>query len=435
MTDFNNNKFKELLDNLDKIIKRILQKRALSKNLTKINEYIKLLIENYNSILDYAKTNSDDVPQNLQESIFLKINKSRQKLIKCFSKLDCKIKIPENINSFVFIDENVMIKSEEDSKNSDLERQESEEDSEQCVLEKLQNINLEDNVEIDIKMATIEQKKSFISMGTSIIRENYDGNPLTLQAFLDKIELIEDLTEPNLQTTFLNFVKSKLEGKAREALPDNVMSVDELKNALRGKIKPDNSKIIAGKIAALNVRNGDYTEFSKQAEELADALKRSLVIEGITKNKAHEMAIEQTITVCRLNAKSDLVKSILASSVFSDPKEVVAKLVIEQTNETKEKQVLAIGQYNRNRNNNFQRNSQSNRFRGNNSYRGNNRGNFHGGNYRRSNGHNFSTNQYQNNYRGNNRNRFSRNNDSQRASVRTLNLEVPQQTTLREEEN
>lgn len=54
------------------------------------------------------------------------------------------------------------------------------------------------------------------------------------------------------------------------------------------------------------------------------------------------MAIDQTINVCRLNAKSGLVKSILASTYFTDPKDVVAKLIIEESNEIKEKQVLAF---------------------------------------------------------------------------------------------
>ena len=76
-----------------------------------------------------------------------------------------------------------------------------------------------------------------------------------------------------------------MEGKAREALPENVNTIDSIKTALRNKIKPK-------------------------------------VVEGITKVKAHEMTVEQTVSVCRLNAKSSLVKSILASTAFSDPKDV-----------------------------------------------------------------------------------------------------------------
>ena len=70
---------------------------------------------------------------------------------------------------------------------------------------------------------------------------------------------------------------------------------------------------------------------------MADALERSLVIEGITKEKAHEMAIEQTVKVCRFNAASDLVKPILASTQFKASNEVIAKLNIEQNTAVKER--------------------------------------------------------------------------------------------------
>ena len=105
------------------------------------------------------------------------------------------------------------------------------------------------------------------------------------------------------------------------AKPENVVTIEEIKIALKNKIKPDNPKVVAGKIAALQVKNNNYADLAKQTEELADVLERSLVIEGITKVKAHEMAIEQTVSVGRLNAKSDLVKSILASTAFTDPKD------------------------------------------------------------------------------------------------------------------
>ena len=103
----------------------------------------------------------------------------------------------------------------------------------------------------------------FIATCASIIRENFDGNPLGLELFIDKI--IEEIVEQKLVATFIAFVKSKLQGIAREALPYNVNSIDDIIKTLRARIKPDNSKVIAGRIAALHVRNGNFQEFSKQA--------------------------------------------------------------------------------------------------------------------------------------------------------------------------
>lgn len=449
MPNFDKNIFKKQFQQFYKVKKRILQKRPLSANSNKINEYITLLIQNYNSIIEYTTIHLNTLSNTNELTSYLaKIRHCRIILIKCFDKLQCKIKIPEEVNLLECVDRSVMIDT--DFKYSS---------------EGKQNINSCNSSGQGIEMATIEQKKHFITMCASIIRENYDGNPLTLQSFLDKINLIEDLTEPTLQNTFLNFVKSKLDAKAREALPENISTINEIKIALRNGIKPESSKIVAGRIAALSVKDSNYVDFAKHAEELADALKRSLVIEGMTRDKAHEMAVEQTVSVCRLNAKSDLVKSILASSTFSDPREVIAKLVVEQANEAKEKQVLAIRQYN-NRGSSFQQ-APSFSYSANSFRYGNIRGNSRGRNYQRGNNHSFGnyrnqsnhrndnyrnqsnyrndsyrnqsnyrddSNRNQLNYRNDNGQRSSQNGNNQRPFVRLLNSEAPQQA-LREEEN
>ena len=190
--------------------------------------------------------------------------------------------------------------------------------------------------------ATVEEKISFITTCSSILRDNFDRNPLCLESFLDKVALIKELTSQKLVPTLIAFVKSKLQGKAREALPENITSLQQIVEALRSRIKPDSSKIVAGRITSLQVKDGDYQDFAKQAEDLADALERSLVIEGMTKEKAHEMAVEQTVSVCRINSKSDLVKTVLVATPFKDKKDVIAKMIVEQSTEMKKRQVLAF---------------------------------------------------------------------------------------------
>lgn len=66
-------------------------------------------------------------------------------------------------------------------------------------------------------------------------------------------------------------------------MPEAYASVAEITKALKEKIKPDSSKVIAGKISSLRLIKGNYTSFAKQAEELAESLRRSLVNEGMTK--------------------------------------------------------------------------------------------------------------------------------------------------------
>lgn len=252
--------------------------------------------------------------------------------------------------------------------------------------------------------------------------------------------MIKELTAENLKTCLISFIKSKLDGKAREVLPETISSIEQITDTLKTRIKPDNSKVVAGRIAALHIKNNNYTEFAKNVEDLADALQRSLIIEGITKTKAEEMAIEQTVKICRNNAKSEMVKAILASTVFKEPKDVVAKLIVEEAETETERQVLTM-RYNRsnrgNGRNNFSMADHHNSYRTNSFGNHNQRTNNSNINYR-DNNNNFRGRGYTN--RGmNNRNygqssysNFRGNQDY--PAVRTLNEEVPQQEVLGEED-
>lgn len=64
--------------------------------------------------------------------------------------------------------------------------------------------------------------------------------------------------------------------------------------------------------------------------------------------------------MCGSNAKSDLIKSILAATQFSDPKEVVAKFVVETSQESNEKQIFV---FNSNGNSNKKNFRSKNNFR------------------------------------------------------------------------
>lgn len=120
---------------------------------------------------------------------------------------------------------------------------------------------------------------------------------------------------------------------------------------------------------------------AEQAEELADALRRTFVIEGISAEKANEMAVEKTVEMCRASTRSDLVKSVLPSTTFEDAKTVIAKYIIETSAEIKERKVLA---FNSNRHQgNFRGQSGRGGYSANN---WNNRSSYSGGNFDNRNG-------------------------------------------------
>lgn len=159
---------------------------------------------------------------------------------------------------------------------------------------------------------------------------------------------------------------------------------------------------------ALRVKKGDFTEFTREAEKLAESFRRSLVVSGITKAKAQEMTIKKTIELCRKTARFATVKSVISSSKYEQPADVLATLVTQNDIAKKEKvesDALKAKQQNKNTY------SQNRNGRFNN--RSNNRGNFgqngnrNRNNFRQQNGQNGQRDQQRgnSNFRGNGQNR------------------------------
>lgn len=55
------------------------------------------------------------------------------------------------------------------------------------------------------------------------------------------------------------------------------------------------------------------------------------MIEGITKAKANDMTIQETIDLCRKTARSDVVKSVLSASKFDTPGDALRNSLLKMT--------------------------------------------------------------------------------------------------------
>lgn len=207
------------------------------------------------------------------------------------------------------------------------------------------NIEQQTNVNMSQK-----ENREFLRFAAQTLNKNYSGDPLTLQSFINSVDLITMAAEIGQQDLLKKFVTSRLDGKALESI-DTSESLDQIIEALKKAIRPDSSKVVKGKILSLRFKSAHAVDFSKQAEELAESLQRSLVVEGYSLAKAKEITIERTVEMCRQNAKNEFVKSVLAAREFKDPKKVVAKLFVEQNSQDKEKQVLIYNKTNYNRQN------------------------------------------------------------------------------------
>lgn len=266
------------------------------------------------------------------------------------------------------------------------------------------------------------EPQTLFKLCSSHINKPYSGDPLGLKSFVDSINLLSSFatTDP-LRTLLVTFIKTRIEGRARDFIDDTHTTTVAIIATLQSNIKCDSSKVLEGRMLSISAFNTSNEDFAKKVEDLSDAFRRSLIIEGITPTKATEMAIDKTVELCRKNTSSSTVKSVLAASKFDSSKEVVAKLITETNIAKSEHSVLRFGNtYNHknnkpNFNHNVPRTFQYNRGR----YNSNNRY-FQNRNSNTNNGQSGS-NQNNNGYRGGRR-FFGRQNNHRNASGNHRNV-------------
>lgn len=233
----------------------------------------------------------------------------------------------------------------------------------------------------------------FLNKISKLIRSEYDGEPDGLASFIDQIELV-DLGTPQDKKLVLNeFIKSRLVGRAKDAVSATDLTVEQIKTALKSKIKPENSDVVLGRLMALKADRTSLQNFQEKGEELAEKLRKAYIFDGMPNDLARKMVVEQTVEMCKSSARSEYVKTVIASAAFEEPKDVLAKFVVEVT-DTKEKKdatVLSIsanrgrGGHGRGRGRGRQNNSNNGYYRRyNNNYNNNNNGN--NGQFRRRDG-------------------------------------------------
>lgn len=383
------------------------------------------VIDAYNAVISYSEINYEDKRSSTKEYITENINANRATLQRCFEKLNIPVSLPGKLLSIIHYLPNdkqfsVSTTQTEPTNIATLATQSeainvensgtqvepiivesSYSQSEQINLETaetqtdgLQLPNANDNSIENNPVTMVQTKEGFLKTASSVINYKYNGDPLKLNSFLTDVELVMSLAEGNEMKAFcLTFIKSRMEGRAEEALPDTFDSIEALSTALKSKIKPDNSNIIEGRMTALQLRKGDYSKFANEAEKLAEALRRTLIVEGLTKTLAEEQAIKKTKEICRKVAKSEIVKSVLESSKFDTPEDATAAFITQSDKARKEFKEAQAAQKKPNNNGNANGNGKQNKA------------NFKNQNGQNGNNSNQNSNGRSNNYRGNNRGR------------------------------
>lgn len=421
-----------------------ISRRPLTKDLQLIDEYKNYLVETYNDIAIYLGQFYVGDDFDLRIKCVQLIQPFADKLRKAFEILG--FQYPFSSNNFELIDINLITEiqaetndsnqldstnnsteindsvAQNDSNNSQYFDVSHSDDNDSHVLNDSFEIDLpfhdlteeqfqqfvEYNTFNNIQAVTMVQSAAdFLKLAGTLINYKYEGDPLKLKTFLADVDLVNAAAEAANKALCITFIKRCLTGRALECITDDDNTIELIKTALDDNIKPESADVVEGKMMALRVRKGNFTEFTQEAERLAEAFRRSLVVSGIPRAKAQELTIKKTIELCRKTARLDTVKSVISSTKYEQPADVLATLVTQNDIARKEKaESDAIKAKQQSKNSGSQ--NRNGRFNGRGGGRGNynNNGGRGGNNFRQQNGNRDQQQQRGNgNFRGNGQNR------------------------------
>lgn len=411
--------------------------RPLTANLELRQDYKECLVRTYNAILDVIQPIFKNLSVENQIDAQNKLTGHLTKLKEAFYFLNLKYEFERNAFSKIDID-----KITEDSENDTIEdiveniiedidsdtasESESSESSTDTTIDTTINhshtSHLNNTYPNNQNLNMVQTAAEFIRTAYQMINTKYSGEPSGRDSFIDAIELLKELCEPQNNQTFVKFVMTRLEGKARQLIGDTPANVDIIIERLRAGIKRESSKVIEGRILALRADKTSLLKFAEQAEKLADRLNESLCVEGFSQEKAKEITIEKTVEMCRKSAKNDTVKAVLAASAFSEPKEVIAKMIVEINNLKQDKPHTSythkVGNQSRNHFGNTNRNQGQSQSGYQNNRNSNRNGQHHNNNRQNNNNGSNGRSNFRNgqNYHGNSNNRGNYNNHSQQGN-------------------
>ena len=154
----------------------------------------------------------------------------------------------------------------------------------------------------------------------------YDGAPDDLDAFLDAINLLSEVTAANQAATAVKFVKTRLTKRARLGLPNNLATLQDIANDLKTRCKSqDNPESIVAKLKQIR-KKSSTAEFCDEVENLTLKLKNLYMEQQIPCNVANSMATKAGLESLINGISSNETKLILKAGNFPSIKDAILKV-------------------------------------------------------------------------------------------------------------
>jgi hypothetical protein len=373
-------------------------KRAIKSQIPKQQsvreEIVHNLVKYFNRFVNTANTYWTRLTPEHKEWVNKHFNKLRDRTILAFTNLGIKYVVPNS--SIVPIDINIL-QTDSDS---------------------------ESDTPTNTKMPLTTSE--FFNLADKLVSKSFNGDVSGLISFIDAITLLKANCEGQEENA-VNFVKTRLTGKARLAVTDDIRNLDEIIQILKQKCSGEKSHTIEAKLLTLKQNGKDAVSFTNQINELAASLQSAYLSEGVRADTAETFAKNRAIRTMASNARSERTKLIMEAGNFENLHDAVTKFITVDSDSNSSNVLFTNSRKNYNNSYNNNRQNFSNR-RGNSNQGNNYNRRPNNGNWR--NQQNFNVGHDQNNARSsythnNTRSYGNRNNarNFQNSNVRSFNSE------------
>lgn len=223
---------------------------------------------------------------------------------------------------------------------------------------------------------------------TKLFPQDFDGNPLKLEQTIKILNAVKTtITHADNQQQVISLLQLKLIGKAAEALPTTINSIDDIIKCLKDKCRGQSSRQIATSLEGTVCT--DRKRYIKDIQEMSEKLRTAYINEGVQKETAITYVIDDISKNIKRNFNTNTVMVAAMNQSFTSVDEVLHRF--ENIQIDKEASVLAYRQF-------MNKNGNS---RGRNNHQSYNNGGNNGGNTNNKNKNNYNKHRGFNKRRGN----------------------------------
>lgn len=184
------------------------------------------------------------------------------------------------------------------------------------------------------KMTEFDMKQA-----TSIV-QTYDGSDENLAAFIDAAKLLNELTPDRHKGLALKFIRTRLTGKARLGLPDNIASIEALLDNVKSRCESKlTSEIVLAQLKAIKERETD--KICDRVNDLTAKLSSVYLAEKLPVETATKMATKAGVETLKTKVTNSDLKLILKAGSFQTIQDAIQK-VRENINNESPPQVLSF---------------------------------------------------------------------------------------------